>query len=196
MDEARHQILRRIIRDFEKLSYISPDDVPDIPLYMDQITSFMESRLGSCKRNPDDKILTKTMINNYTKNRLIPPPDKKKYSMDHLLLLIFVYYLKDFLQINDIKTLLGPLVEITSKGGEGKTMFDIYDEVFHLVQNQKGYMVKDLIRRWKHATEAFPDLKSDDPDAKVLSIFAFICLLSFDVYVKKNLIEALIDTLT
>ena len=63
-----------------KTEPIPPEDIPDIGLYMDQVTTLMDTRLAGSKRYPDDKILTKTMINNYTKNHLLPPSDKKKYS--------------------------------------------------------------------------------------------------------------------
>ncbi len=59
----------------------------------------------------DDKILTKTMINNYAKNNLLPPPVKKKYSKEHLLVMIFIYYFKNFLSIKDIETMLTPITE-------------------------------------------------------------------------------------
>ena len=194
MDQNTRDVLRSVLEAFNSFSYISPEDVPDIPLYMDQITSFMDAKLARCKRYPDDKILTKTMINNYTKNRLIPPPDKKKYSKDHLLLLIYVYYLKDFLQISDIKTLLSPLTEkYFSSGSEetDRTLHSIYESAFQLVRGQTGDMAKDLMRSWRKATGAFPD--ADSEDEQYLHIFAFVCLLSFDVYVKKKLIETVVD---
>ena len=97
MEDNTKKIFREVMHKFSELSYIRPEDIPDIPLYMDQITTFMETKLESCKRYPDDKLITKTMINNYTKNKLIPPPDKKKYSKEHLILLIYTYYLKDSL---------------------------------------------------------------------------------------------------
>ena len=78
----------------DNLSYIRLDKIPEIDLYMDQVTSFMEDHLQKTKRNPEDKVLTKTMINNYAKNRLLPPPVKKKYSREHILLLLFIYYYK------------------------------------------------------------------------------------------------------
>ena len=62
------------------LDYINPKDIPSIDLYMDQVTTFMDTHLEATKRNEEDKILTKTMINNYAKNNLLPPPVKKKYS--------------------------------------------------------------------------------------------------------------------
>ncbi len=78
---------------------------------MDQVTTFMEAQLAHSKRYADDKILTKTMINNYAKNNLLPSPEKKRYSKEHLLVLIFIYYFKNILSINDIQTLLGPLTD-------------------------------------------------------------------------------------
>ena len=85
-----HDMMNSIIRSVSRIDYIKPEDIPGIDLYMDQVTTFMESQLASSKRYPDDKILTKTMINNYAKNNLPPlPGKKKKYSRVHLLLLIF-----------------------------------------------------------------------------------------------------------
>ena len=190
MDENTRDVLRAVMNEFNRFSYISPDDVPDIQLYMDQITTFMDAKLGACKRHPDDKILTKTMINNYTKNKLIPPPDKKKYSKDHLLLLNYVYYLKDFLQISDIQTLLSPIKELCFQKDDGRSMLDLYESVVEMVKGQTGYMTKDLMRRWKTAASTFPDVSDEEA---YLPVFAFVCLLSFDVYVKKKLIEAVVD---
>ena len=75
----------------DSLSYVQLEKIPGIDLYMDQVTSFMEEELKNTKRNQEDKALTKTMINNYAKNRLLPPPVKKKYSREHILLLLFIY---------------------------------------------------------------------------------------------------------
>ena len=74
-------LLNSILASLDRIEYINPDDIPNIDLYMDQVTTFMDSRLSSTSRYPgEDKILTKTMINNYAKNDLLPPPVKKKYS--------------------------------------------------------------------------------------------------------------------
>ena len=191
MDENTRDVLRAVMNEFNRFSYISPDDVPDIQLYMDQITTFMENKLSSCKRYPGDKILTKTMINNYTKNNLIPPPVKKKYSRDHLILLLFVYYLKDFLSISDIETLLKPLTEKYFSGGQDKTLFDIYSVIYELEKRESDAIAKDVVRSFRHSQEAVAG--ADEEDREYLETFAFICRLSFDVYVKKQLIEHLLD---
>ena len=154
MDDQTKQILTSLLGDFQNLDYVNPGEIPDIPLYMDQITTFMENKLSSCKRYPGDKILTKTMINNYTKNNLIPPPVKKKYSRDHLILLLFVYYLKDFLSISDIETLLKPLTEKYFSGGQDKTLFDIYSVIYELEKRESDAIAKDVVRSFRHSQEA------------------------------------------
>ena len=87
------------------LSHVKADEIPDIDLYMDQVTTFMDSHLKDMRRHPGDKVLTKTMINNYTKAKIFPPPVKKKYSRTHLMLLIMIYHLKAILSIKDIGVL-------------------------------------------------------------------------------------------
>jgi len=95
MHEKYNKEILGLIRSMQNIDYISPEDIPGIDLYMDQVTTFMDEHLKSSKRFDDDKILTKTMINNYTKNNLLPPPDKKKYTKEHMHLLIFIYYFKN-----------------------------------------------------------------------------------------------------
>jgi len=69
-----NDLLNSILGSLSRIDYIKPEEVPNIPLYMDQVTTFMDAQLASSKRYPEDKILTKTMINNYAKNDLLPPP--------------------------------------------------------------------------------------------------------------------------
>ena len=72
------KILHDLLNSLDSLEGIRPGEIPNIALYMDQVTTFMDEHLSDCKRREDDKILTKTMINNYTKNNLLPPPVKKE----------------------------------------------------------------------------------------------------------------------
>ena len=78
----------------DRQTHVQPEEIPNIDLYMDQVTTFMEEHLKNTRRYEEDKVLTKTMINNYAKNNLLPPPVKKKYSKEHMLMLIFIYYLR------------------------------------------------------------------------------------------------------
>ncbi len=177
----------------EKLDYIKPENIPNIDLYMDQVTTFMDSNLKESKRYDADKILTKTMINNYAKNDLLPPPLKKKYSREHILVLIFIYYLKNILSISDIQTLLSPLTSKYFTAADGLTLEDIYKEVFSLEEKQVISLEKDVLRKFEQANQMFTEENEDDRE--FLQTFSFICMLSFDVYVKKQMIEKMIDEL-
>ena len=111
MNKDNQEFVNSLLQRLAKLNYIKPGDVPNIDLYMDQVTTFMDEHLSDVKRYEDDEILTKTMINNYTKNDLLPPPVKKKYSKEHIYVLTFIYYLKNILSISDIQKLLNPLTD-------------------------------------------------------------------------------------
>lgn len=183
--------LSDILSWLDSISYIKTEKIPEVDLYMDQVTSFVDEHLKKTKRSPEDKALTKTMINNYAKNKLLPPPEKKRYSREHLLMLIFIYYFKNILSISDIQTLLGPITDKYFKSMTEKDMTYIYQEVFSMEQTQIRYLEKDLMRRFKSAGEIFED--ADPEDKEFLHQFSFICLLSFDVYMKKMIIENMID---
>lgn len=183
--------VRALLRKMEHVNYIKPSEVPDIDLYMDQVTTFMDEHLKSCKRYEDDKMLTKTMINNYTKNNLLPSPTKKKYSKEHMLLLIFIYYFKSFLSISDIQKIFKPLTERFYGKVEGISLEDIYKEVYRFERNQIDSYVKSVIKQYQNAEETFQDAKEEDRE--FLTTFSFICMLSFDVYCKKMMIEKIID---
>lgn len=186
-------LLQGILNSLDRINYIKPEDIPDIELYMDQVTTFMGSRLKSSTRYPDeDKILTKTMINNYAKNDLLPPPIKKKYSKEHVLVLIFIYYFKGFMSISDIQTILKPITDEFFQKEDGFKLEDVYNEVFSLEKEEVEQLKQDVTEKFHKSQETFKD--SPQKDREFLQIFSFVCLLSFDVYVKKLIIEKMIDS--
>lgn len=187
------QLLDSIFESLDRIDYIRPSAIPDIHLYMDQVTTFMETHLSSSKRYPDDKILTKTMINNYAKNNLLPPPEKKKYSREHLLVMIFIYYFKAFLSITDIQALMSPLTDKYFQNDHAINLEAIYNEVFHLEKPQIEHLKENIRDMYTISQNTFSDASLEDQD--FLQQFSFICLLSFDVYIKKQIIEKLIDQL-
>lgn len=186
-------MLNSILSSISRIEYVRPGDIPNIDLYMDQVTTFMEEQLRSTKRHEEDKILTKTMINNYAKNNLLPPPVKKKYSKEHVLVMIFIYYFKNILAIKDIETLLNPVTEKYFETGEELNMTSIYEEICRLEKSRIDTLQKDVARAYHSAINSFSSAREEDRD--YLQVFSFICSLSFDVYVKKLLIEKLIDEL-
>ena len=185
-------LLESIMKKLEGFAYLKASDIPDIDLYMDQVTTLMETGLSQASRHgKDDKILTKTMINNYAKNDLLPPPNKKKYSKEHIILLIFIYYYKGILSIGDIQKLLAPINEYFFANSDGMKVADIYEEVFSMEKKELDKVKVDVVEKFKVAEELFND--APEEHQKFLKQFAFICALSYDVYVKRLLIEKMIE---
>ena len=85
------------------------NELPEIDLYLDQVVNYLERYLQQYNSNKEDKIITKTMINNYVKLGIMPAPNKKKYSRDHIAYLIVICVLKQVYSINDI----GKLISLT-----------------------------------------------------------------------------------
>ena len=107
---------------------INLEDIPELDLYMDQVIQLFENKLGGNKRFEEDKILTKTMINNYAKGKLLMDIKNKKYSKEHIILMCFIYNMKGILALSDIKLALGDIVEGYLKGQE-KNIEDIKQEI-------------------------------------------------------------------
>lgn len=193
MTEDDKSVFRSILDHISGMDYIKPEDLPNIDLYMDQVTTFMEDQLASTKRHEDDKILTKTMINNYAKNDLLPPPVKKKYSKEHVLLLIFIYYYKGIIPMNEIQTLLKPLTDRYFQNGQVFDLESVYKEVVVLEKEQLEDLKKDVVEKFRRAEDSFTEVTGEEQE--FLQKFALICLLSFDVYMKKMIVEQLVADL-
>ena len=187
--------IQDILNHLDTLSYIRPEEIPGIDLYMDQVTTFMDEHLKNTKRYPEDKVLTKTMINNYAKNNLLPAPNKKKYSKEHILLLIFIYYFKNILSINDIEELFRPITTGHFARKDDLPLEDIYREIFSLESKEMEHLREDVKAKYERAGGTFMDDSLAEEDREYLQLFSFICELSFDVYLKKQMVEQMIDEL-
>lgn len=189
--KTNEERLADILQRLNNLTYIKSSKIPAINLYMDQVTTFMDENLKKAKRNPGDKALTKTMINNYAKNNLLPPPIKKKYSKDHMILLLFIYYFKNMLSLTDIEQLLSPLIANHFSSEEGLKLSDIYEEVFRMEADQMERLTDDVKHKFAASTTTFTN--APEEEREYLQLFSFISELSFDVYLKKQMIEMMID---
>ena len=184
-------VIEEVFKRYTDGSYIKASMLPDLDLYVDQITTFLTRHLAKTIRFEDDKIMTKTMINNYTKNHLLPPPDKKKYSRDHILLMVFIYYFKNFLPISDIKTILGPLTDKYFHKNADLNLEAIYTTLFSKEDTFVQEVLENVMKQFHMSADLFPDAPKADQAS--LREFTFICMLSLDIYLKKQRIEAILD---
>ncbi|MBP5598354.1 DUF1836 domain-containing protein [Pseudobutyrivibrio sp.] len=190
MDNSKKR-LNDILRQLAEIDYVHPEDIPNIDLYMDQVLTFLNQELGTVREVNEDKAMTKTMINNYTKNQILPPPEKKKYSREHMLNLIFIYYFKNFLGLKDIKSILDPINEKYYSDSKGVDFFDIYCNMVGYEHTVAKEVTKDIIKKYNFSRQVFEE--EDEESKDILQDFTFICLLSFDVFVKKMMIEQYIS---
>ncbi|HEY4602134.1 MAG TPA: DUF1836 domain-containing protein [Cerasibacillus sp.] len=130
------------------------EDIPDIDLYMDQVIQLFERKFSDTKRYEDEKILTKTMINNYAKGRLFYPIKNKQYTKNHIILISLIYHLKGTLMIKDIKSLLEPLNK------------QVVEDKFPLEKfyDQHGLLLKQHIKQVKENMLHLSDSVSDVVD--------------------------------
>lgn len=176
----------------EEIESFNIDDIPNIDLYMDQVTTYLNGKFNTSKRHDDDKLLTKTMINNYAKSRLLPPPEKKKYSKDHMIILILIFFFKNVISINDIQTIVTPLLKDYYNNDDIPNSLEDVTNAF-LNHVQKSDLIEPLIKEFKNSQNIFGDLESSDRES--IETIGLIATLSYDMYIRKRLIEKLIDSL-
>lgn len=164
-----------ILKEYIEIEDISADKIPNIELYMDQVTTFIEDNLKYYKRNDEQKIMTKTMINNYIKDKILDPPNKKKYNKNHLILLILIYYLKPILSINDIGLIL--------KNKQGY-IADIYDKFIDYKKISDNKFYNDMENFIKDIQ------KNEDDDT---SLILFLLNIINEASQRKYLAEKIID---
>ena len=121
--------LNRIMEMTMNQAYIQKNEIPDIDLYVDQIITLLEGRLGQNKRNAADKVITKTMINNYSKDGLLKRIKGKKYSKEHILIILMICGLKQGLAVQDIARILIGVDERLSQP-DGRYDSEVVDEIY------------------------------------------------------------------
>jgi len=214
MSAQSEEMKRELDEIFDAFPHIHTTDIPGIDLYMDQVTTFLQENLRSLSRDPDgDKFLTKTMINNYVKNKVLFPPVKKKYNRDHIMLLIVIYYMKSFLSIGDIRSVIGPImdryaeipvdrkkdtadrkkdtVDRQKENEQSLRIRDIYESVFSDIEAELPRIREDMEESIRFASERYSEAAEEEREE--LQRFSLICRLSAEVYMRKFFIERLLD---
>jgi hypothetical protein len=102
-------------REIRTSNAVEWDRLPEIYLYMDQVLTYMNKQLRLYERNENESLLTSSMINNYVKDGVLPRPEQKKYSREHLAILLVICMLKQVLSIQDISSLVRTLLKDASQ---------------------------------------------------------------------------------
>lgn len=181
-----------LINELSLLDDIKLTDIPDMNLYMEQVTTLIDDKLGHLKRSDEDKILTKTMINNYTKSGILMPPKNKKYTKQHIILLVLIYYLKQILTINDIHALLCPILnDMETLEDDVISIDDIYNTFLEIKQNEfKDY--SDIFGNQFGLIDEKIN-KIDSENKSTAELFLTVIMLVAQADAQKRLAEKIID---
>ncbi len=184
--EQQKDLIQEITNCLNNSSTIAIESIPNIDLYMDQVTTFIETSLFGYKRNKEDKILTKTMINNYAKAKIFPPPQKKKYTKNHIMLLIIIYHLKSILSISDISRLLKPVTEELTKNENSTLLEKIYQD-FVALQQKNASMI--LEGNYTSAIEQMQHYENE-----IIGNIMLVLQLVIKANTEKRIAEKILDT--
>lgn len=171
-------------------------DIPDIDLYVDQVTGFIEKKLAQQKRHPKDKLLTKTMINNYAKAEILIPPRQKKYSRQHIETLLMLYNAKQILSINDISLLFSILREPANKHNEEQNSANpLIDLIYSLVQEINNDQAEQLQEVCEEKIKLIQQKTKnvEGETGELIEWFLLAMYLVSQAAVQKRLAEAIID---
>lgn len=184
--------IEKLFKEVTTFNDITLDDIPDIDLYMDQVTTLFEKKLHPLKREIDDKIMTKTMINNYAKAKIFPPVKSKKYNKDQIILLELIYNLKQNLSLSDIDAIFTPVIEDTKK--EETELLSI-ENLYSCFLDIKKYQLDGFKEQYdelkKNIEEKIENIALKNPELN--KIILMVLMLISQANMEKRMAEKLID---
>ena len=172
------ELLENIIEKESQKSSLVSKDIPDLDLYMDQIMTLFETHLANNKKNEEDKLLTKTMINNYSKAKVITPVKGKKYTKEQIIQMLIIYQLKNNLSIQEIKELLTPIYESDT---DLSLLYDHFIDITQVMNHQLQKLIQQILEDFNLQIENQEDF------------FLLVASLSSLSHSLTNIAEALIN---
>ncbi len=176
--EALYRVAEDAVRDEE----LSAGEIPAIDLYVDQIINLVNEKLKGGSDRYSERQLTKTMINNYSKDGLITPVKGKKYNKEQIVQILTVYTLKNTLSMGEIKRMLHGAYE--TEGFDGEALAQIYDRYIALKRENRTYsmeILEELMRRY--------ELEERDESEQMLLIGSLLSLSAF----LRNMAQAILE---
>ncbi|MGH4051828.1 MAG: DUF1836 domain-containing protein [Clostridium sp.] len=184
--------LNELVEEIIGAKDISLAEIPCVDLYMDQATTFFNDKLGSLKRNEDDKILTKTMINNYTKGKVLMPAKNKKYTKEHMILLTLIYNLKQTVSINDINTIFDPIIDVKAPKSISIPLEDLYNNFLDIKEVQNKEFALDMDKIAQSIKEKIKEMGKED--GELIELILMLLSLINKANMQKRMAEKLIDS--
>ena len=172
-------LLAEAVRDAD----LHPSEIPSIDLYLDQITSLADEKRKEGSPRFADRALTKTMINNYSKDGLLSPIKGKKYTKEQILQMLLVYEMKNTLSIGEIKRVLQNLYALPEY--DAKALERIYTHYLDVKESERATSVDGVL---KFAEQSNLDLANEE------DFLVFLLGLSAMSSYLKNAVQILLES--
>jgi hypothetical protein len=183
------EYLSAIADDFAEKSLIEPDEFPELSLYADQVAEFFCSKLGPYAKDP---VITKGKISDYVKKGLIPPPDKKRFDRNHIIIIWFILFLETAYGAKDIEAVMKPFLDnIKSRYDEKFNFAEMYEKLEPVFRAQRREAVDRAVAASGAIKDAIRETGVDDDAAVELLLVLTSIAIQADtgMFIGKNLIR-------
>lgn len=182
---------KELVEKYLQNGIISEKSFPDMELYIDQMMKCLNKELviyGSDEAGP----ITKAMISNYTKHKMLPGPTGKRYTKEHLIFMSLVYYLKECFSMDEIQRLMKPLIKNYSSDWDDKIDIDsMYNEITTFVKKTEEDLPSRIDKQMSEIKKFLTNRDAADDDTSELVMF--ICTLIMRSNAERFIAQKLLD---
>ena len=184
------QFAEKLALEYQKKGLADGKSVPDIDLYIDQMVSCLNSELSLYAKNGEGPI-TKGIVSNYTKHKMIPGPEGKRYTKDHCIFMLLVYYLKGCFSMDQVQRLMKPILSnYDSAWDDNVDMQAYYKEILAAVRKSEENFTEQLQERILENKKFLADRGSDDDISELILLITMPIMRSNE---ERYMAEKLLD---
>lgn len=184
------QFAEKIAKEYQKKGLAEGKSIPNIDLYIDQMVSCLNSELSLYAKDGDGPI-TKGMVSNYTKHKMIPGPEGKRYTKDHCIFMLLVYYLKGCFSMDQVRRLMSPILSnYSSEWDDSVDIQAYYGKIMEEVRRSEENFGRELQDSMDGIKKFLSDRGSDDDISEIILLITTLIMRSNE---ERFLAEKLLD---
>ena len=180
----------KLAQEYQKKGLAEGKSIPDIDLYIDQMVSCLNEELALYAKDGEGPV-TKGIVSNYTKHRMIPGPEGKRYTKDHCVYMLLVYYLKSCFSMDQVQRLMKPLLANYNSAWDDRVdMQAYYKEILSAVRESEESVLPQMQARIAKIKKFLADRGSDDDVSELILLITTLIMRSNE---ERYLAEKLLD---
>ena len=180
----------KLALEYQKKGLADGKSVPEIDLYIDQMVSCLNTELSLYAKDGEGPV-TKGIVSNYTKHRMIPGPEGKRYTKDHCVYMLLVYYLKSCFSMDQVQRLMKPILSnYDSAWDDNVDMQAYYKEILAAVRKSEKDFSEQLQERILANKKFLADRGSDDDISELILLITMLIMRSNE---ERYMAEKLLD---